>query len=253
MKVSIITVCFNSEDTVRDTIKSVLSQTYTNVEYIIIDGGSTDSTMKIVEEYKKHITTIVSEKDLGIYDAMNKGLNLSTGDIIGILNSDDIFYNSEVLSDVVQTFKIHVADIVFGAVQIVDSKNVNKVRRIYKRNNFKPWMLKYGWMPPHPATFVRNEVYSKYGVFSLQYETAADYELFVRWFFLHKLNFYAIRGFLTKMRDGGATNSGVSSYINTTAQIILICKTYKLTRFPWLVFLRVFVKISEKILVKYRS
>jgi glycosyltransferase involved in cell wall biosynthesis len=252
LKVSIITVCLNSEETVRETIKSVLSQSYLNVEYIIIDGGSTDTTMKIVGEYEKHIATIVSENDLGIYDAMNKGLKLATGDIIGILNSDDIFYSTDVLTDVVQTFKDHVADIVFGAVQIVESRNINKVRRVYQRKNFKPWMLKYGWMPPHPATFVRTEVYSQYGIFSLQYETAADYELFVRWFYLHKLNYHATGQFLIKMRGGGVTNSGIRSYINTTLQIISICKTHKFTRFPWLVYLRVFVKISEKILVKYR-
>ena len=168
LKVSIITVCFNSEKTIRDTIESVLSQDYLNIEYIIIDGSSTDGTMNIIQEYEARINTIISEPDKGIYDAMNKGLKLATGDAIGILNSDDYFEYSSVISDVVNCFKSNTkASLVIGDLVFVDSLNLQSIVRHYSSKKFKPWKLRFGWMPPHPATFILHSAYEKVGYFSL--------------------------------------------------------------------------------------
>lgn len=241
MKISIITVSFNSSLTIRDTIESVVAQSFTNIEYIIIDGGSNDGTLSIINEYKDKITKVVSEPDYGIYDAMNKGINAATGDIVGMLNSDDFFENNDVLSNVANAFSLDSsADIVFGDIVFVRPDNLNKIVRYYSSVRFRVWKLRFGWMPPHPATFVRRSVYDAYGLYNLQYSIAADFEIFVRWLLVHRLNYLRMNRVLVRMRIGGLSTSGLRSSLFLNREIAKACKSngiytniiFLLSKFP---------------------
>jgi len=226
IKISIITVCYNSAATIRDTIESILSQSFTNIEYIIIDGGSNDGTMDIVRDYNAKIDKVVTEKDRGIYDAMNKGVGLATGDIVGILNSDDFFNNENVLSDVASIFQTKDdIDIVFGDVVFVKPDGLEKIVRHYNSAYFKSWKLRFGWMPPHPATFVKRSIYEKYGLYKLHYKIAADYEMFVRWLLVNQLNYFRINKVLVRMRTGGISTKGFKSSLLLNKEIVTACQS----------------------------
>ena len=226
MKVSIITVCYNSEATIRDTIESVLAQTYSNIEYIIIDGASSDSTLSIINEYDNKISKLISEKDKGIYDAMNKGVKIATGEIIGILNSDDFYENNKVISTVVKNFASNpISDIAFGNIVFVNPNQLDRIVRNYNAKHFESWKLRFGWMPPHPATFIRKRAYDTVGLYSLHYKISADYEMFVRLLLLNKLTFTYIDQVLVRMRAGGASTSGISSNIVLNAEIVKACRS----------------------------
>ena len=209
MKVTIITVCYNSEATIENTIKSVVSQTYKEIEYIIIDGNSNDSTLSIINEYSNTIAKVVSEPDDGIYDAMNKGIALATGDIIGILNSDDRYYNKEVIYNIVREFKQTESDMVFADLMFVNSRN--RILRYYSAKNFRPNKLKFGIMPPHPTLFVRRSVYEAYGSYRLDFKIAADYEIFVRFLLVHKLSYTYMNKCIIKMMAGGVSTNNLDS------------------------------------------
>jgi len=246
LKISIITVCYNSETTIRDTIESVLSQNYPEIEYIIIDGKSTDNTMRIVSEYHNEIANITSEPDQGVYDAMNKGIGLATGDVIGILNSDDLFENSSVISDVVNCFKADPeAALVFGDLVIVDPIKIQNITRFYSARKFKPWKLRFGWMPPHPATFIKRIVYEQLGGYSLDYKISADYELFVRMLMVHKLTYAQLDKVLVRMRSGGMSSSNIRSRLLLNTEIVRACKKNKIYTNLFLVLLKVPFKILE--------
>lgn len=211
MKISIITVCFNSEKTIEDTIKSVLSQNYNDVEYIVVDGASKDRTIDILNKYRNEISTIISEPDRGIYDAMNKGINVATGDWIGILNSDDFFANNDVLSCVASFVKHNEsADIVYGDVNLVEAGITSKVTRHYVMKNFKPWKLRVGLMPPHPSTFVKVDVYKRNGLYKTDYKVAADFEFYVRCSLKKNNVILRIPKLLVLMREGGISTSGLN-------------------------------------------
>ncbi len=218
MKVSIITSCFNSEKTIEDTIQSVLSQTYPNIEYIIIDGKSTDKTLEIVNNQRDKITKVVSEEDNGIYDALNKGINLATGDIIGFLHSDDIFAHSNVIENVVKLFKETNTDAVYADLFYVDRKNTNKIIRNWKSGEYKYGVFLNGWMPPHPTVYIKKEVYNKLGFFNLDFKTAADYELMLRFFHKHKINLTYLKEVTVKMRVGGQSNVTLKNRINANKE-----------------------------------
>jgi glycosyltransferase involved in cell wall biosynthesis len=225
VKISIITVCFNSAKTIRDTIESVLSQDYPEIEYIIIDGLSKDNTMNIVSEYNNKITKVISEPDRGIYDAMNKGIKLSTGDVIGILNSDDFFEYHAVISEVVNCFKSEPkASLVFGDVVFVEPNNTQNIMRFYSSEKFRSWKLRFGWMPPHPATFIKRSAYEQVGDYSIDYKISADYELFVRMLMVHKLAYARIDKVLVRMRAGGISTSGIKSSLLLNSEIVKACK-----------------------------
>jgi glycosyltransferase involved in cell wall biosynthesis len=224
MRVSIITVCFNSAATIRDAIESVLSQSYDDIEYIVVDGASTDGTLEILGEYRAQIHRIISEPDNGIYDAMNKGVSLSTGDIVGILNSDDFFESHDSIQYVVDSFgKDGELDIVFGDVVFVSPDDVTTIRRFYSSRKFKPWKLRFGWMPPHPATFVRRRAYQKCGKYSLKYKIAADYEMLIRWLVVHEVTYSRIDRVLVRMRQGGVSTAGISSNFRLNREIVEAC------------------------------
>ncbi len=185
MNISIITPTYNSAATIQDTIESVLSQTYRNVEYIIVDGASKDGTTDIIASYGDKVAKFISEKDGGIYDAMNKGVLLAAGDIVGILNSDDFYAYADAIKDVVDAFESD-ADIgiVYGDLLYIDAKDTTKTVRVWGSGDYKDGLFESGWHPPHPSFFVRKSIYDKYGIFNTDFKIAADYELMLR--FMHK-------------------------------------------------------------------
>jgi glycosyltransferase involved in cell wall biosynthesis len=218
LKVSIITITYNSESTLIDTIDSVLNQTYTDIEYIIIDGKSTDSTVSIIHSYKDKISKFISEKDNGLYDALNKGISMATGDIIGVLHSDDFYTNHQVIEKVVQIFNLNQADAVYADLFYVDKTNIDKILRKWKSGNYKHGMFVNGWMPPHPTFFVRRHCYEKYGSFNLDLVSAADYELMLRFVHKHQIKLAYLPEFIIKMRAGGLSNASLSNRIRANQE-----------------------------------
>jgi glycosyltransferase involved in cell wall biosynthesis len=206
MRVSIITICYNSEATIRETITSVLSQSYADIEYIIVDGASKDSTCEIVRSFGDKISMFVSERDKGIYDAMNKGVKLATGDVIGILNSDDFYADANVVSDIVHTFEKTGAQGVFADLVYVDRENINKVTRTWKSGLYKEGKFLFGWMPPHPTFFVKREVYEAYGHYTTELRSSSDYEFMLRVIHKEKIRVGYLPRVITKMRVGGQSN-----------------------------------------------
>ena len=219
LKISIITVCYNSGITLEDAIESVLAQNYLDIEHIVIDGGSTDGTASILKKYKGRIAKIVSEPDEGIYDAMNKGINLATGDAIGVLNSDDFYASNDVIENLVKAFTKE-TDMVIGDVSFVDRVNVQKRLRYVSGLRFSPWLLRFGWMPPHPATFMRKNVYETLGRYKTDFAIAADYEFFVRALMAGRMRAVHTSKVLVTMRDGGASTGGFKSTLVISREIL---------------------------------
>ena len=220
MKISIITVVFNGESTLEDSINSVISQNYKDLEYIIIDGNSTDNTINIINSYKDHISYFISETDGGIYDAMNKGIALASGDVVGILNSDDLYQSPNVLNLVMEQFKNdNSIDIVYGDLVYVKSYNVNHVVRYWKSKPFNKYFFEMGNVPPHPSLFLKRKIYDEAGMFNLKYRLAADYEYMLRIFKNYKYNSKYINETIVRMRLGGATNKNISNILKQNREI----------------------------------
>ena len=211
MKVSIITVSYNSVTTIKDTIESVITQDYQNIEYIVVDGNSNDGTNEIIKEYKDKISCYISESDKGIYDAMNKGINSATGDLIGILNSDDLYVNNRVISNIVD----HIGDCdgIYADLVYVDQFNLNKIKRTWRSGKYSEGAFKWGWMPPHPTFFVRKECYNKYGNYNTIMKSAADYEFMLRVIHKHKISISYLSEIIIKMRVGGISNNSLKNRI----------------------------------------
>ena len=218
MKISIITIAYNSAETIEDTIQSVISQDYTDVEYIIIDGASKDATMDVVDRYRDQIAVVVSEPDQGIYDAMNKGVARATGEIVGILNSDDFYADNTVLSNVVARFNESGAEAVYADLVYVERDNPDKVVRYWKSKPYKPGMFRKGWMPAHPTFFLKNECYRTHGTYSTELRSAADYELMLRMLEKHKISAVHLPRVLTKMRVGGQSNVSLKNRIRANKE-----------------------------------
>jgi len=211
LKVSIITVTLNSELYIADCLASVKAQKYHNIEHIIIDGGSTDKTISIVKKFS-NIKKVVSEPDKGIYDAMNKGINFATGDIIGFLNSDDLYSNNEVLSSIVEKFESDFSlDACYADLIYVDKLNVSKTIRYFKSTEFKEDLFSKGWCPPHPTFFVRKSVYERFGKFDLSYKIASDVDLMMRFLKIYKIKSLYTPNVWVKMRLGGTTNKSLKN------------------------------------------
>jgi len=206
MKVSIVTVTYNSEATVEDTIKSVVNQDYDSIEYIIIDGLSTDSTLAIVNRYKDKIAKIISEKDNGIYDAISKGISMASGDIVVALNSDDMYASNSIISSVVSLFQQTHADVVYGDLNYVDRFDTSKILRKWRSGEYKKGLFLKGWMPPHPTFFARKTCYEKYGSFNLSLRSSADYELMLRFIHKHEVKVAYLPMLIVNMRAGGQSN-----------------------------------------------
>lgn len=248
VRISIVTVCFNSEISIRGTIESVLAQNYKNIEYIIVDGDSNDGTLGIIREYESSISTVISEPDKGIYDAMNKGIQSATGDVIGILNSDDFYASPNVISEVVNQFKSKPdSNMVFGDVVFVEPSNTEKIVRYYDSRKFKSWKLRFGWMPPHTASFIKRSAYVQVGTYSLEYKIAADYEFFVRMLMVYKLSCSRVDNVLVKMRTGGISTSGFKSSLLLNTEIVKACKSNGVYTNLFFVLLKTPFKILELI------
>ncbi|WP_180042655.1 glycosyltransferase family 2 protein [Acinetobacter sp. YH16039] len=245
MKISIITVCYNSSATIENTFKSVSSQTYKDIEYIVIDGGSTDSTLDLIEKYKNNITYWVSESDKGLYDAMNKGISKATGDYIGILNADDVFNDDFVISNMADFFLKNSVDVNVANIKQINNKG--NVIRLYSSKKWKPNKLCIGFMPPHPSIFVKREVFKKFGNYRLDFKIGADYEFLTRIFLVHKVSWKYFNLTTHRMLVGGVSSSGVKSYITITNEI---CKSLKINNVkfsPWLIKYRIVWKLKELI------
>ena len=213
--ITIITVTYNSESTINDTIISVLNQSYNDIEYIIVDGCSKDRTVDIIKEYEpkfKGRLKWISEKDKGIYDAMNKGIRMATGDIIGILNSDDFFTSNDVISTVYETFEKYNPDAIYGDIHFVNDSNLNKTVRYYSSKIFRRELMRFGFMPAHPSFYIKRECFDKFGLYNTSYKIAADFEFLLRTIFIGNIKtIYIPKDFVT-MRTGGASTSGMSSH-----------------------------------------
>jgi len=224
LKVSIITVSFNSAKTIAETIESVLSQDFPQIEYIIVDGGSQDGTVEIIKQYQDRIDHWVSEKDFGMYDAMNKGIALATGDVIGILNSDDVYMNTHVVTELMELMQAKRAQVVFADLILVDQDHPQKVLRYYDSGHFHPNKFKYGWMPAHPTVFVRRELYEAVGKFSTSYQIAADYEMLIRILAIQRARYAYLPKPIVRMRFGGASTAGLSRNWILNQEIVRACK-----------------------------
>lgn len=218
MKISVITVVYNGKNTIEDCIKSVVSQSYSDLEYIIIDGGSKDGTLDIINRYKDKVRWI-SGPDKGIYDAMNKGISLATGDVIGLLNSDDVYYDNDIVRIVADIFANKEIDACYGDTVYVDRNDTGKVIRYWQSCPYREGLFKKGWVPAHPTFYVRRSVYEKYGGFDLRFHLAADAELMMRFIGRYKIRVEYIPHLVVKMRLGGATNKNFSNILKQNIEI----------------------------------
>ncbi len=212
-KISIITATFNSSSTIADCIASVNNQKYQNIEHIIVDGSSKDNTLEIINSIPNRVTKIISEPDKGIYDAMNKGIKLATGDIIGILNSDDLYCDKFVLEKVESIFKTTGVDCVHADLYYVNKENTEQIVRHWKSGDFVLGAFKKGWHPAHPTFFVRREIYEKYGLFNLDFALAADFELMLRLLERYKITSFYLPEPIVRMRLGGATSKNIKNIV----------------------------------------
>lgn len=243
MKVSIVTVTYNSGATLRDAIESVLSQDYDNIEYIIVDGQSTDATLAIIDEYRDRISVVVSEPDQGIYDAMNKGIERATGDIVGILNSDDYFPDNHIVSMIAGEFDGTI-DAVYGDVAFISPSNPQKIIRYYSSKIFKPSRMIMGLSPAHPSFYVKRAFYEQYGKYNVSYQIASDFDLFVR-FFSSPMRYRYIEKVFVKMRTGGISTRGLKSKYILNKEILRICKQNGIRTNLFIVLSRYFFKLFE--------
>lgn len=230
MKVSIITATYNSSKTIIDTIKSLEQQTYSNIEYIIIDGASQDNTLDIIKKHSKKVSLIISEPDLGIYDALNKGIQLSTGDIIGFLHSDDIFAYPNAIEDLVFTLESNDTQAVYADLEYVSKDNISNVIRKWKSGDYKQSNLKKGWMPPHPTFYMKRDLYINYGGFDLNFKISADYDSLLRYLWLNNISISYLPKVVTKMRIGGASNRSFYNILKKTQEDIMALKKNNI---PW--------------------
>ncbi len=225
MKISIITVVYNNVATIAQAIDSVRNQDYADIEYIVIDGGSDDGTVEVIRGYKNGITHFVSEKDNGIYDAMNKGIRMATGAVVGILNADDFFYDHHTISRVAAAFREDAAlQATIGDIVFIKDDDHNHVIRYYSGKNWRPSKFAWGYMPPHPSFFCKKEVYERCGYHQTDYKIAADYELLIRFLLVNKIRYRYLPVVTTKMRMGGASTRTINSIITLNREIKRGCR-----------------------------
>ena len=248
MKISVITVCYNSAATISDCIESVLQQTYLDIEYIIVDGKSSDDTPTIIQSFEEKFNgrlNWVHEKDLGLYDAMNKGIKMATGDVVGVLNSDDFFTSNTVLESVANAFKQNNVDAIYGDIHYVNPHNLNQCVRYYSSAIFKPFMLRFGLQPAHPSFYCKREFFEQYGGYRLDLKIAADFELFTRFFLRKKLRAHYLKLDFVTMRTGGLSTASIKSRHILNMEDVKACKLNNVwTTYP-LVCLKYLVKIFD--------
>ena len=247
MKISIITATYNSADTVKDTLTSIQRQDHPDIEHLIVDGGSTDSTLEIVSSFP-HVAKAISEKDKGIYDAMNKGVALATGEVIGILNSDDIYTKTTVLSTVAEAFRDPQVMTCYADLQYVQADNLDRTIRTWKSGPFKRRNFYNGWMPPHPTFFVRKEIYDQVGLFNVNLRSAADYEIMLRILLKHGINSHYIPQVIVKMRAGGMSNASFGNRLRANKEDRLAWKLNDLRPHFFTLYMKPIRKITQFII-----
>lgn len=245
MKISIITAIKDSAEFLEDNINSVYNQNYTDKEHIIIDACSTDSTKSIIEKNKSKITAFTSEQDKGMYDGINKGLSIATGDIIAILNGDDIYADDNILSDVAATFKNNKVDAVYGDLVYVDRIYTSKVIRYWRAGEGDRSKIVKGWMPPHPALFIKKEIYDKHGSYNLDFRISADYEIILRFLFMHRISMSYMHRLCVKMRTGGVSNRSIFTIAKKSYEDYKACKIYGLKKAAYTVMLKNLRKMPQ--------
>jgi glycosyltransferase involved in cell wall biosynthesis len=246
MRVSIITATYNSAATVADTLKSVASQSYPYIEHICVDGLSKDNTVDIIKQHP-HVARCISEKDKGLYDAINKGILMATGDVIGILNSDDFFPSNDVIASVVEQFKTSRADAVYGDVAFVKPGNIEKIVRLYSSAKFTPRKFAYGYMPAHPSFYLKKSCYDQFGLYQEDYKIASDYELLMRMIYTNRITYSYLKKIFVYMRTGGVSNQTVKSRYILNKEIVRACKENGVNTNMALLSLKYFNKIGEYI------
>jgi glycosyltransferase involved in cell wall biosynthesis len=252
MRISIITTTYNSAATLKHTLESVNSQEYDNIEHIIVDGGSKDETVSIIQSYP-HVAKWVSEKDNGLYDAINKGIQMATGDVIGILNSDDFFPGNHIVSLIAKTFEERNVSAVYGDIAFVKPGKLEKIVRLYSSKKFTPRRFGYGYMPAHPSFYVRKDCYNTLGFYKHDYKIAADYELLMRFIFKHSISYAYIPEILVYMRTGGVSNKNVLSRYTLNKEIIRACKENGVSTNMALLSLKYINKVFEYIKPAFTS
>ena len=223
MKISIITVSFNAADTISRTLASVRDQTYTNIEHVVIDGNSTDETLSIIKSYK-HVNQFISETDNGMYNALNKGIKLASGDYVGILNADDILHSNDVIETLVHHIKESQKDLYYGDIRFTSTKNPNRTLRYYSSAKFHPSKFEKGYMPAHPSVYIKNSLFDELGLYKEDYEIAADYELLIRYLYTNKVSYQYIPLLMVDMQPGGRSNTSWKSRYTLNKEIVRGCR-----------------------------
>ncbi|HTH54958.1 MAG TPA: glycosyltransferase family 2 protein [Cyclobacteriaceae bacterium] len=245
MKVSLLTVTFNSAATIADSISSVRSQDYPDIEYIIVDGNSKDGTLDIIRASKSDIDKWISEPDAGIYDAMNKAVKMASGEVVGILNSDDFYADQTIISQVMTVFEDQSIDAVFGDLVFVDPNNLSKVVRTYSSSRWNPKKFAWGFMPAHPTFFVRRKYYEQFGLFKTDYKISADYELLIRFLYVHRLKYKYLPLKMVIMRKGGVSSRNLMSNVVLNSEIIRGCRENGIYTNVFMVYSKYFRKLFE--------
>ena len=255
MKISIITVTFNSAETLPDTIESVLRQDYDDYEYLVIDGGSKDATVDIIKQYEPRFggkMRWISEPDKGMYDGINKGIRMATGDVVGIINSDDFYHRNDIFRIINSSFEENPGiQAIYGDVRFVTPDNLDKTVRYYSSAKFKPSKFRWGWMPAHPTFFTYRSNFDKFGLYKIDYHIAADYELLIRFLYTNHLPAKYIPVDFMKMRTGGRSTNGIKSNIVLNREIVRGCRENGIYTNMAMLFLKYFVKVFE--LIKTRD
>jgi glycosyltransferase len=245
MRVSIITATFNNHTTIRDCLKSIYSQTYSDIEHIIIDGESTDSTLDILKEYENRISILISEPDDGIYNALNKGIKIATGTIVGFLHADDYFAHNKAIENIVSQISKHTVDGCYSDLVYVSRNDPKKVIRYWRSSPYSEDLMRKGWMPPHPTLFVKKSVYENLGCFNTDFKISADYELILRLFEKNRISTHYIPEVLVKMKIGGASNKNLINMVRKTYEDYRAWKVNNLDFRIYTIFLKNIIKIPQ--------